>query len=222
MNNNSSKKPVHKVNYFESYINSSLKHVHQLIAWGYDDARGMIQSNDEQEPAITGFITEAIQKRLSTINCPEWCNYYSVKEDPPINSTDAIGKHRPRVDIIIEANFEGRPQVMFEAKRLRRNDHNVGDYIGSEGMGCFISGKYAKNNNEAAMLGYIQSDSIEYWCEKLKEKIQTECIKLCLVESQNDISIINDFQNEWNSKHSRVNNRSILLYHILLDCCTDN
>lgn len=193
--------------------------VHQLISWGFEDARHRIISDNIEEPSITGFIADAINNRFRRLDSPDWCYYYSVKDDPPVEKEGADGKRRPRVDLIMEANFNGRPEYMFEAKRLRKNGFGVSKYIDSEGMGCFIDGLYAKRYREAAMLGYIQSDSLEYWQDKIKSAIDKASDKLCLKPPQRDTKVIDAFPHEWISEHERKSiGRPIAIYHIILDC----
>lgn len=194
--------------------------VHQLIAWGYENACDKIRSSDEQEPSITGFIAEAINDRFCALDCPGWCTYYSVRDDPPVRKSGRSGKSRPRADIIIQAHFPGRPEYVFEAKRLRRNGYPVGKYVAPDGMGCFISGLYASRYNEAAMLGYVQSDTVAYWRHRVKERIDKDGNKLCLIPPQYAKKIIDAFPLEWCSQHERdIVGRPITVYHLLLDCC---
>lgn len=206
--------------YFGVYSQSFREQIHLLIAWGYDDAKKKIRTDNELEPAITGFIAAAINDRFRSINCPSWCNYYAVKDDPPVEKEGTSGRSRPRVDIIIEAPaFKGRPEFMFEAKRLRRKGYGVGKYVGSDGMGCFIRGLYGVRYDEVAMLGYVQSDSLEYWQNEVKSVIEKDAIKLNLNPPQHDVKIVENFVHEWISKHERkIIGRSVIIYHILLDC----
>ena len=178
-----------------------------------------IQSTNEEETNITGYITEAIRAQLRTIR-PPWCVYYSVREDSPMAANGRSGRSRPRPDIIIETNLGGRPEYVFEAKRLRTNGFKANKYVDSDGMGCFISGLYASRYDEAAMLGYIQSDSLMHWKNQVKKTIDENAEQLCLKSPQYDDTVIDVFPLEWVSEHKRVNlGRPIAVYHILLDCC---
>ena len=38
-------------------------------------------------------------------------------------------------------------------------------------MGCFTAGIYAAGYDEAAMLGYVQSDLLSEWKERIKQSI---------------------------------------------------
>lgn len=119
--------------YFGVYRRLFRLHAHQLIAWGHADARPRIKSNNEHEPSITGYIAEAIRDRLVT-NRPPWCVYYSVHEDQPVKAKNRSGRSRPRPDIVIETNLGGRPEYVFEAKRLRKNGYGADKYIDKDGM----------------------------------------------------------------------------------------
>ena len=194
-------------------------HAHQLIYLGYLDARSKMKPGDD-ETTITGYITEAIQNRFDASNPPRWYKQYSVKDDPPIPTEGRTGRARLRLDIIIEAtNWEGRPKYCFEAKRLHKKGFPASKYIGSEGMGCFINGLYASRYPEAGMLGYVQSDSIDHWREKVKAEINKKAHSLHLKSAQQDLQIIDVFPTEWISEHNRDSiGHPIIVHHILLDC----
>ncbi len=164
-------------------------------------------------------MAEAIEEILLT-NCHIWFNYYTVKDDPPVNKKGASGRSRPRSDINIQATFPGRPEYIFEAKRLRKNGYGASKYISRKGMGCFIQGLYASRYEEDGMLGYIQSYSIRYWQNEIKTAIDTNAKPLNLKSNQRDEQVVSDFDLEWVSEHDRINlGRSINVYHILLNCC---
>jgi hypothetical protein len=186
---------------------------------GYSDAVYRIKSNNEEETAITGYITNAIKNRMRDINCPSWCKYYFIQDDPPLESEGRTGKRRRRADIIIESNISGRPEFIFEAKRLRKNGYGIDKYIGEDGMGCFINGIYGARYDEVAMLGYIQSDSLVFWKTNISHEIEKNNKILELDGYQQDISVISDLPLEWISTHKRKGiTHSVRIYHILLDC----
>jgi len=72
------------------------------------------------------------------------------------------------------------------------------------------------------MLGYVQSDCLAEWKDKVKRKICQDAEKLSLTGSQRDEQVIDAFPLEWVSEHNRNSvTRSIAIYHILLDCCVE-
>lgn len=194
-------------------------HVHHLIFLGYSDARHQIKPNQD-ETTITGFITEAIQNRFETLNQPRWYKHYSIYDDPPIPTKGRTGRSRLRLDIIIQANWKGRPKYCFEAKRLHKKGHPVSKYVGPDGMGCFLSGRYASRYQEAAMIGYVQSDTLGHWRGKIFSEIDRLASSLLLRSLPRDEIVIDELPIEWVSEHDRENISSpIAIYHILLDCC---
>jgi hypothetical protein len=86
-------------------------------------------------------------------------------------------------------------------------------------MGRFLNGAYASRYGEAAMLGYVQSDSVGFWQSALKKAIEDGATSLALRRPQCDEVVIGGFPHEWASDHDRpVLGRPIGIYHILLDC----
>jgi len=138
-------------------------------------------------------------------------------ENRPVEKEGCEGKKRPQPDLIIEGTMRGRPEYVFEAKRLKKAGFGTGKYLGKDGLGCFISGKYTARYSEAAMLGYVQSDSPKYWQMEIREKINLKKTNLNLL-SVRQKEIINDLPHEWLSVHRRDGmDRSITIFHILLD-----
>jgi len=217
--------------HFGPFLASFREHAHRLVYWGYKDARHRIQrpenNQDKEETSITGFLAEAINDRIDASD-QAWCKHYSVRDDPPVRTPGRSGRARNRADLIIKSTSEGGSEYIFEAKRLKKErlkkkGHPVSGYTGLGGMGCFISGKYASRYYEAGMLGYVQSDGLAEWKDKVKRKIDRDAKKLSLITgSQRDEQIICAFPLEWVSEHNRNSvGRPITVYHILLDCCVE-
>jgi hypothetical protein len=192
---------------------------HQLLAWGYEDARSEIKS-DQEETTITGFIIRAIRKRLNSFDTPEKYVRYAVMEDNPIEGEGREGKERRRLDINIECCKRGpRPQYIFEAKRLRKSSHAIGYYAGDEGLKRFVQGKYATDYPEAAMVGYVQSDTPDYWMKQLSGKLKKDTTgEFGVKEKLGKGIVLPSLPDEWVSKHERTGNTPIVIYHVLLDC----
>lgn len=157
------------------YAASLRVHAHCLVAEGYArmDKATFARA---QETVITGELVREMREYLeSQDNAPTWAAYYTIQEDPPLNVEGRLGKDRPRVDIEFMRISPGpRPRLPFEAKRLNTSTgHNVSGYLGPEGLGCFISGRYPMTHDEAGMLGYVQSDSDEIWAERIAAALRT-------------------------------------------------
>jgi hypothetical protein len=85
-------------------------------------------------------------------------------------------------------------------------------------MGCFTNGIYAEGYSEAAMLGYVQSNTLLEWKERVKKSITENADNLYLQSPQHDEVVIPDFPFEWVSEHVRQNGKDMRIYHVLLDC----
>jgi len=207
--------------YVDEYWSTYRQHVHTLLAWGYADSRNKVQAKHD-ETAITGFIAEAIQDRLDALDSPLWCNQIVVKDDPPIPGGGRTGRKRWRPDLIFESvERKPRPKYHFEAKRLRKQQ-SINDYLGEDGLHCFLSGRYAHESDEAGMLGYIQCDNISSWVERLQLAIaqdSQEKNEFLLLSPQRNIQVVDAFPQEWMSKHGRHTGKNIVIHHLLLDYC---
>ena len=146
-----------------------VRRVHQLLLLGYERLAPAAYAS-EQEPAISGDLAKEIDNTLSD-RTESWMIDFSVYDDPPVHAARRKGKHRKRVDLRIDsARFRPRARFRFEAKRLGKR-HSVKVYLGTEGLGCFLSGDYAAEEDEAGMLGYVQSGDLEDWGEKLGDEL---------------------------------------------------
>ncbi|MBW1616963.1 MAG: hypothetical protein JRJ49_10655 [Deltaproteobacteria bacterium] len=204
--------------YFGVFSESFREHVHILIAEDYSFSLSKITSDNNEETDITGYITEGIEQKYNNRESPRWCSGYVVKEDNPQNKQGYRGKNRLKPDIIIEKTvMRGRPEYILEAKRLNRSsNHAAGVYIGKDGMERFIDGRYGERYGEAGMIGYVQSDSLSVWKEKIQKAIYQKKDRLNLKSEQKNVNIIKKLPYEWKSEHERTDNNNILIFHILL------
>ena len=144
--------------------NVFVRRVHQLVQLGFERLTPA-EYAQAQEPDITGDLAQAIDHVLSERVKP-WMDKFSVHDDPPVHDGRRKGKRRKRVDLRIDFADSPRARFRFESKRLGKH-HRVSVYLGPEGLGCFLRGDYARNENEAGMLGYIQSGDAVDWANQL-------------------------------------------------------
>lgn len=120
-------------------------------------------------------------KRLTEIEPTEkWMSRFSVHDQDPSNDVAAAktwkprkGKRRPKIDVrlVCKHRVPNRGYCV-EAKRLYRSD-SVSEYVDDEGVGAFICGDYAKDDNLGGMIGYIQTESLQKWLPKIETKLGT-------------------------------------------------
>ena len=67
--------------------------------------------------------------------------------------------------------------MRFEAKRLGPN-HSVGVYLGVDGIQCILDGRYARKDNIAGMIGYVQKDTPDDWAKKIEKAMGKKTAKL--------------------------------------------
>lgn len=204
---------------FEVYREALCEHAHHLLAQGH--AR-MEKSDyvDAHEPVITGDLVCEMRAFLESGDAPDWAVHYSIHDDPPVASPDRGGKHRPRVDIEFERVEIGpRPRLRFEAKRLCESTrHRVGGYLGEEGLGCFLSGKYSTTHGEAGLLGYVQSGDAETWAAGIGARLRDEEIYASVAPHLLRRASGDPLESSWTSRHLLSPGETLLtIHHVLLD-----
>ena len=192
------------------------RHCHRFLAIGYREALQRIQTEPDEETDVTGYICEALEKWFR--HHPQQSVSFFIKDDPPLGATGKTGKRRPRTDIIIGYAAGVRPEFLFEAKRLHEKKAPGSRYTGADGMVCFVSGRYASQYGEAAMVGYVQTDTLKRWRDELRKRIQDKAQQLKLETYDADSTFESAFPLEWSSTHGREDKPPIKLFHLLLDC----
>lgn len=156
----------------------------------------------------------------------KWMAYYSIHDQDPVNeklnpTTGKIrlGKRRPRLDIrLVNKKSIPNPRFCVEAKRLYRSN-SVAEYTNDEGLGAFVGGYYAKEDNAAGMMGYVQKESVAEWLPKLKKKLLKDVSSQVLVggEVWRKFSFKKGPLHTYRSVHKRLNSASQLeVFHTFL------
>ncbi|MCB1032820.1 MAG: hypothetical protein KDD47_03185 [Acidobacteria bacterium] len=175
---------------------------------------------EKQEPVITGELVREMRGYLeSGPDAPDWATHYSIHDDPPLNAGGRQGKSRFRVDIEFERVGTGpRPRLQFEAKRLNSStNHTVAGYLGVDGLGCFLSGRYPLTHGEAGMLGYVQSETEESWAEQIGARLDAEAEAFGTVPpSLAAKRIATGLDHTWISQHRRGLELDLMLVHHVL------
>lgn len=129
-------------------------------------------------------------------------------------------------DILIHASpYIAFSEILFviEAKRLRSKSSN--DYVQS-GIRRFKEEKHGKHHNIAAMLGYVQEKDFDHWCSKVNS-----WIKALISDTNENPKWTEDEQiekiqitgiGEYESKHSRIKEEPITLYHFWINLCNND
>jgi hypothetical protein len=175
---------------------------------------------DEEETTITGRLCEAIEVFLREPSGPAWRDFLFLAEDPPVNDSGKTGKRRDRVDVEIATTSWPRPVFSFEAKPLR-DSHSVANYVGPDGMGCFVRGQYASDFDFGGILGYVCSRSVDTWITAIESKLDEKRATLGLHATEAvwvtepDVRSLSDTRR---SRHERAGRCPIDLYHSFIMC----
>ena len=199
-------------------VRTSLRrHAHQLIAAGYALLTPSVYAT-WKEPDITGELCRAMSDYMASDDAPGWIIQYALRDDPKLNVPGKHGESRPRIDIELERVQRGpRPLFRFEAKRLGPN-HPVGKYLGSEGLGAFLTGYYPLTHPEAGMLGYIQERDIPHWCHALKAALAANADQRLTAGGMTEDKQAPGLAT-WRTQHQDTQGDTISLWHSLLLFC---
>ncbi len=202
----------------QDYRRSLIERSLQLIQMGYERLNPA-EGRRLAEPEITGILVAAIREVFDDPGTAEWVGFFHVHDDPPVDDGRRKGKHRFRLDIkIVSAKQRPRQVFSFEAKRLDRH-HSVATYLGAEGLGCFLSGKYARNEEDAGMLGYVQSDGRSVWAARIGQKLAEESQRYAVLagDSWHRHHVVEGPDHCYRSRHLRLSLKPpVDVYHTLL------
>jgi len=217
VSSSSTKKPGKSSNR-PAYLQTFVKHVHKLIFAGYQriDPRTRKKTKEEK---ITELLVEAINLVIGEADSPKWMERYHATDNRPVSYPGRDDKSRPRVDIEFILCRGVRPLFHFECKRLGKR-HFVRDYLGEEGLGCFLTEQYARGCDEGGMLGYVQSEDCSAWANKIETTLSADANGYRLVPSSKWEShiIINEIPECYRTQHARPSMGRITIYHSLLPC----
>lgn len=203
-----------------AYRHSFVREVHLLVAAGHARLTPATLVRDE-ETVITEKLVAEMKAVIEGPQCPRWASRLSVHEEAPLSGGPARGKARRRIDIEVERTLAGpRPRFQLEAKRMCRSD-SVAEYLGAEGLGCFVTGAYAADHPSAGMLGYVQCDTPSTWATKVSKGLGKDRVKQRIAKTGN-VWAQAAFQGcsalTFRSTHTRKT-APIDVFHTFLVCC---
>lgn len=142
-------------------------------------------------------------------------------ELPTLSTQTAKGG---RVDILFAYIATPQEEIYFafECKRLRIPypsglDTNNSDYVGDQGMMCFVTGKYSQSVAHAGMIAYIMDGNTNLAIASLGKLIKTKLTSLRLVEDTGlePSSIKTDCQNVRETTHI-LSDKQLKIHHLFL------
>jgi hypothetical protein len=192
-----------------------------LIACGNHRIRAEDHGGSEED-FITQRLKESIQAAQDERSLPRWAYRFFITDQVPVSTPGRVGKKRPKIDLEVQSAEAGpRPVYHFEAKRLRHDDSkSVSAYVGKDGLGMFLAELYGRAGDEGAMLGYVQSESPEYWAKKIQGKMERDPKGNHRLTDDGKWTAANltpQLAYTYASRHHRPTLCDITIYHTLLD-----
>ncbi|MFC7337602.1 hypothetical protein ACFQY0_10470 [Haloferula chungangensis] len=157
------------------FTEAFIRHAHRILLGGYRrlDAASYTKAEEDE---ITGDLAAVMNLHIERDPSP-LARMFQVHDQHPVTkpgtpqTSRRVGKRRLKIDLQFVANtVSGFVRFSWEAKRLGRQ-HPLSSYLGHDGLGCFLDGRYGSEVRFGGMLGYVQSDTPEIWCDKLKAKL---------------------------------------------------
>jgi len=170
----------------EDFENRFFAHIRLLLDQGYM-SMGKDDYSETDEVTISGDLREAINSILDAPS-ESWMRCYQVENEKPVQQhrlpkgeRTREGKSRQKIDLELStAEKIPRRRFSIEAKLLR-DSHSVSAYVGDSGIGCFVNGEYARDEDTAGMAGFVQERALQEWTSKIEEKMEEKRTEIHLI-----------------------------------------
>ncbi len=163
--------------------------------------------------------------RSKLIQEKELIDYFPFRIYAEIDIPDKFnGETKGRIDIRFDPTLTTNEEIYFafECKRLRiqynsKITANTSEYVGSDGMMCFITEQYSKDLSSGGMIGYVMDGKITLAIQSVKNAIDKKRVKLCMA-SGNSLSPSSILPDESSVKETihELPTRSFTIHHIFL------
>ena len=135
---------------------------------------------------------------------------------------ERTGQLLGRLDIRFSAGHREEVYFAIECKRLRYPTSkgtrpNTSEYVGRDGMMCFVSGQYSSSVEIGGMLGYVMDGNTTTAVTDVGKSIGRSKTKLCIagVHAWKVSSLAPKATPVKESKH-KLPNRTFTMYHVFL------
>ncbi len=90
--------------------------------------------------------------------------------------------------------------------------------LAKQGLGEFIVGNYAAEDDTAGMLGYVQSDDCDYWAQTIADDLKDKKNEVGLIKGEQlEKAEFENIDQCYTTRHNRPTvKRELLVYHLLL------
>lgn len=176
--------------------------------------------DDEDEPKITNRFVRALQGAGRRRQC-RFRIMPHVKDLQGLD--DETGKGFVEIDIYVPHGYDSRCFFGIEAKKLNTGrskgkwQSQAGAYAGRDGMGCFVDGRYADRQVEAAMVGYVMDGNCERATLEISRAIdeRADALRVSNPCSLHAAVHIPDHPHAFETRHG-LDRGEFTIYHVLL------
>ncbi|MCX7011431.1 MAG: hypothetical protein NTW86_02485 [Candidatus Sumerlaeota bacterium] len=171
---------------------------------------------DEEEVPITRRFREVLVREKNRADLP-----FTVWRESSEPADPVIGRETGRIDIVFLHGYREGVYFAFECKRLNVRfpsgfSSQAAEYVGIDGMMCFITEKYARGLRHAGMIGYVMDGDVAAALRALTKAIVKKARDLCMsARSCLEPCAIRGDDRVKETTHS-LPGRKLTLYHILL------
>lgn len=173
-------------------------------------------SSDEHENPITGRFISYLRREKDRKTLPFQIHLETSESDP------ATGVVKYRIDLKLIRGYSESVYFAFECKRLRYlsgsgTRANYSEYIGEDGMMCFISGRYSDGLSGGSMIGYVMDGDLNRAIKGVGSSIAKERASLAMPSSGNlNRSSLLPNSHEVRETCHTVDSRPFTIHHVFL------
>jgi hypothetical protein len=174
----------------------------------------------ESEPKITNRFVKALQEERRK----QRLRFRIVPHPKDLADLDEkTGKGFAEIDIQIPHGYDERCYFGIEAKKLNTTseksskwESHAGDYVGVEGMGCFVHCRYAAEQFHGGMLGYVMDGDCRGAKATITKTMTEKAAELMTAPGQIESSRhLPECADAFETRHT-LDRGEFTIYHILL------
>lgn len=173
-------------------------------------------------------ITEVLETRITKLLRHQYAYDPIIKQLPfqvrrELAIDDpATGEELGRIDLCLLHGNEEDVYFAFECKRLNvtfpsgRFESLAADYVGPEGIGRFISQKYARGQQHGGMIGYVFNGDIDAARIAINKQLARHAKDLSIVSRRLEICGLLPENDQLSETRHSINDGAMAIYHLLL------
>jgi hypothetical protein len=173
-------------------------------------------------------ITEVLETRITKLLRHQYAYDPIIKQLPfqvrrelPIDDP-ATGEELGRIDLCLLHGNDEDVYFAFECKRLNvtfpsgKFESRAAQYVGPEGIGCFVSQKYASGQQHGGMIGYVFNGDIDTARSAINNQLAKSKTDLALLSNGLATCGISPENSQLKETQHIISGNALTIYHLLL------